>query len=115
MIRIVGSWAARPQSSDTDGSIVMAILMLSSDAFSGGAVPALDTDLASFMYLKSMFLREGDLAGVGRQYTTMEFDIKTKRRFRSPDNVLTMIHTNTSPGALSITFTWALRTLLYIP
>ena len=115
VIRMIGSWAARPQTSDADAAITMGILIMDTDAFNGGVHPSLEVDLASYMYLKTMYLREGDLAGVGPQFTTIEFDVKSKRKFRAPANTLVAILTNTSPGATSITYVWNVRVLLYVP
>ena len=113
ILRIIGSMWMIPGTADANSQMHFAILQMASDAFAAAALPELQIDDAPYMHQDRLWIRSGD-PSLNEAYVRKDFDIKAKRRIRSEDTVLAMIVENVSNAAVSITYNWALRTLLRV-
>ena len=115
VLRIIGRWAVRPQSDDTDTASTLAIFILPADALAAGAVPELQFDLMSFLYTDTIWTMIGERLTGGELYSVRDIDSKAKRRMQSEDNRLCVQVENISPAAGSTFHVFALRILLKVP
>ncbi len=113
VVRQIGTWSVRPGTNDTDYQMMFGVLMMSGDAFAAAALPEMQVDDISWLFVDQIQGREGD-TGADKPFTTKNFDSHSKRRFRHTDQALVVMLENISNTAISLTFNWAIRTLLKV-
>ena len=91
ILRIVGSWAARPDSPDLDGAIGLTFYLVSEEAFSAAVIPEFTVDRWKYLYRDVMYNQVGDVAGGGSNlYQTRQLDIRPNRRITGEDRLVCM-------------------------
>jgi len=115
VVRQIGHWYMKPATSDQNVRGMMAIYMTKRDAFAAGAVPELELDEWNYLYLDQASSRIGSTAEGTEIWKTIDFDSKSKRKFKSRDDTLVIQLENVSDTAVSIDMLWSVRTLLYVP
>ena len=111
VLRVVGVWTARAETSDADGSISAAIYVQQEEGFTAGAHPELETDNFSYMWTDKFYARFGETLSGENKYTTFHLDVRSKRRL-SGEKILIFKRENNSPAVLTFASAFDVRILL---
>ena len=114
LVRVVGSWSMRPNSSDADMACSFGIYITDADALAAAAVPE-DIDNVSWIFKDAAYELHGDTSANASQYVQRAIDNKSKRRMRSPQSRMIAILENISATAVTLTALWNLRLLFRLP
>ncbi len=118
LTRIVGKWAMKIDTIDLDGQLSIGLYMQRLEAFSAGVNPELEADLYSYVHWDTMTGRIAlaDTADDnGNRWWESKLDIRSKRKFRSPQDTVVFLAENTSEDSVTISRLFTLRLLLWIP
>ena len=111
VMRIIGTWGARANSSDSVGAMKIGILVMSEDALLASALPEMDLDHPRWLFLDERFIYDGFITETGNQWNQRDFDVSSRRRL-DHESKLAVIVENVSSIAYTLQVIWSLRTLL---
>ena len=113
--RIIGTWAVIPTSTDSDGVFTAAIVVLPEELVTASAIEP-QIDLFSYMWMDTIYVNIGDLAGGGSNaWQNRPIDVKARRKMRAAENFLMFCVENVSAAATTMKFAFSLRVLLRVP
>ena len=116
--RCIGTWAVRADNDDVNGQMMLAMYTQRDESFIAGVDPELELDEWAYMWRDQLNIRVGNSStpsDATNQWVQRPIDIKTKRKFRSQDDILVMLSENTSTDAARLERVFSLRVLLWIP
>ena len=113
--RVVGSWAIKSLTSDTDVSVIASLYMWPGEAFRALELPESQAEEYKPLYWATTIDRVGDTLSGDNKWNQIPVDIKVARKFRGVDDILVWQFENTSASADSVQTYLAVRLLLWVP
>ena len=111
IVRVIGSWASRPETNDVDGGIALCFYIQSLEGFAAAIIPEYLLDNYRYLWQDVMSMHTGDVLNVGESYQTHQIDFRPNRVLKG-DETIVALRENISTDVCSIAGWFNLRILL---